>query len=219
MQLFLDTANVEQIRQGVRLGVISGVTTNPTLIAKEGRADYKAAILEICSLVKGPVSVEAVSQDRDGIITEARQISSWSPYIAVKIPVSAQGLEATAALTKEGIKVNLTLCFSVNQAILGALAGATYVSLFVGRLDDAGHNGMALVRDIVEVFSKYNLNTRVIAASIRHPLHCVEAAKAGAHIATVPYAVFMQMLEHPLTTSGIQRFLDDWKKFNQTVKG
>jgi transaldolase len=211
MRLFLDTANIEQIRQGVKMGVISGVTTNPTLISKEGHSNYEAAITEICSIVNGPVSAEVLRQETEAIVKEARVISSWSPHVVVKIPVTASGLEATSILAKRNVKVNLTLCFSVNQALLAALAGAAYVSPFVGRLDDIGHDGMALVAEIVQVFKNYNLSTQVIAASIRHPLHCVVAAKVGAHIATVPYNVLMQMVEHPLTANGIARFLEDWQ--------
>lgn len=213
MRLFLDTANVDHIRHAANLGVISGVTTNPSLVAREGRADYKRIVLEICSIrdwAVGSISAEVLSQETESIITEAREISSWSPSVAVKIPITAQGLEAISVLSREGVRVNLTLCFSLNQALLGALAGASYVSPFVGRLDDIGNDGMQLVADIVDMFQRYNFSTKVIAASIRHPLHCVAAAKAGAHIATVPYKVLMQMIEHPLTTSGIARFLEDF---------
>jgi len=211
MRLFLDTADIEQIRQAMKLGVISGVTTNPSLLSKVGWTDYKSAIVEICSLVNGPVSAEVLSQEPESMIEEAREISSWSPHVVVKIPSTVSGLEAVPALSREKIKVNFTLCFSLNQALLGALAGATYVSPFVGRLDDIGHDGMALVADIVQLFDRYNLPTQVIAASIRHPLHCITAAKAGAHIATIPYSVLMQMIQHPLTTIGVARFLEDWQ--------
>ncbi len=211
MLLFLDTANIEEIRHGARLGVISGVTTNPSLMAKESGLDFKATIQEIASVIKGPISAEALSLDAEGIIREAREVSSWAPNIVVKVPITSAGLEATAVLTREGIKTNLTLCFSVNQALLCASVGATYVSPFVGRLDDIGHDGMALVADIVNVFRNYGFNTQVLAASIRHPLHCVTAAKAGAHIVTVPYKILTQMLQHPLTDLGIKRFLEDWQ--------
>lgn len=212
MRLFLDTANIEQIKQSAKLGVITGVTTNPSLLAKEGKKDYKASLLEICSLIPGPVSVEVLSQDTAGIIREAKELSSWAPNIVIKIPVTPAGLEAISLLSRENIRTNLTLCFSLNQALLGALAGAAYVSPFVGRLDDAGHDGIQLVTEIVQLFNHYSFSTRVIAASLRHPLHCVAAAKAGAHIATVPYNVLMQMINHPLTTTGISRFLEDWQK-------
>jgi transaldolase len=212
MQLFLDTADISQIRQAVKLGVISGVTTNTTLISKAGWSDYKSAVQEICSIVKGPVSVEAVSQDSQAMMQEAREISRWSEYVVVKIPICPAGLEAASVLSKERIKVNFTLCFSLNQALLAALAGGAYVSPFVGRLDDVGHDGMELVADIVDCFDRYKMPTRVIAASIRHPLHCVTASRAGAHIATIPYAVLTQMISHPLTDVGIVRFLEDSKR-------
>jgi transaldolase len=211
MQIFLDTANIEQIKQGVRLGVISGVTTNPTLMMKEGLADYEAAVKTICEIVSGPVSVEVNAEDTHGMISQGRAMAKWAPNAVIKIPSTLAGLEATAALAKDGIGVNFTLCFSVNQALLGAAAGAAFVSPFVGRLDDIGDDGMQLVRDILLVYKNYGYNTRVIAASIRHPLHCVEAAKAGAHIATVPYGVLIQMMQHPLTDAGCARFLADWK--------
>jgi transaldolase len=198
--------------------VISGVTTNPSLVAKEKRADMKAVIREISSIVDGPISAEVLSQEPQAMIREAREASSWSPNVVVKIPVSASGLEAVSVLSKEGIRTNLTLCFSLNQAILGAIVGATYVSAFVGRLDDAGHDGMQLVAEIVEIFDNYKdrLKTQVIAASIRHPLHVVAAAKARAHIATVPYSVLMQMVKHPLTDIGICRFAEDWQRISKT---
>ena len=212
MRLFLDTANVEHIKHGVRLGVVSGVTTNPTLVAKEGCKDYRAVVEEICCIVPGPVSAEVVVEGVDAMLEQARQIAAWAPNVVVKIPATEEGFEVTAALKKENIKVNMTLCFSVNQALLAALAGASFISPFVGRLDDVGHDGMALVRDIVEVYKNYpDLTTEVLAASIRHPLHCIAAAKAGADVATIPYKVLLQMTKHPLTDIGIQRFLADWK--------
>ena len=211
MRIFLDTANVDQIRHGVKLGVVTGVTTNPTLVAKEGIKDYKAVVKEICAIVPGPVSAEVVVEGAQAMLEQARDIATWADNVMVKIPSTTEGLEVISTLAKENIKVNMTLCFSVNQALLGALAGTTYVSPFVGRLDDVGHDGMALVRDIVEVFNKYGLTTEVLAASIRHPLHCVAAAKVGAHIATVPYKVLLQMMQHPLTDIGIAQFLADWQ--------
>jgi transaldolase len=211
MQIFLDTANIDQIKQAARLGVISGVTTNPTLMSKEGKADYQAVVKEICSIIPGPISVEVLVEGVKPMIKQARLISSWAPNIVIKIPATTEGLEVTSVLAKENIKVNFTLCFSLNQALLGALAGAAYVSPFVGRLDDVGHNGMEVVKDIVDVFQHYHLPTQVIAASIRHPQHCVAAAKAGAHIATVPYDVLMQMIHHPLTDVGVAGFLSDWQ--------
>jgi len=211
MRIFLDTANIDEIRKGAKLGIISGVTTNPSLVSKEGKADYKTVVKEICSIIPGPISVEVLVQGVKPMIEQAKLISAWAPNIVIKIPATAEGLEVTSALAKQDIKVNFTLCFSLNQALLGALAGATYVSPFVGRLDDAGHNGMEVVKDIVDVFQHYKLPTQVIAASIRHPEHCVAAAKAGAHIATVPYKVLMLMIQHPLTDVGVTRFLSDWQ--------
>ena len=215
MRIFLDTANVEQIRQGARLGVISGVTTNPSLVSKEATDDYETVVKAICSIVSGSVSAEVLAEEAESMIEEAQIKASWAPNVTIKIPATAAGLQAISTLSQKNIEVNMTLCFSLNQAILGALAGATYVSPFVGRLDDAGHDGMQLVKDIVEVFAHYKLTTQVIAASIRHPLHCVAAAKAGAHIATVPYSVLMQMINHPLTDAGIAHFLADWKRVSQ----
>ena len=212
MELFLDTANIEHIRHGVRLGVISGVTTNPSIISREGQVDYQNLVKEICSIVPGPVSTEVLSRDAPGMVAEAREIAKWAENIVVKIPANLEGVEATSVLSKENIKVNFTLCFSLNQALLGAAAGATFVSPFVGRLDDIGEDGMEVVADIVEYFDYYQLSTQVIAASIRHPQHCLTAAKVGAHIATVPYKVLLQMIQHPLTDIGVERFMDDWKR-------
>lgn len=221
MRLFLDTANIEHIRHGVRLGVITGVTTNPSLVSKEGKVDYKRLVQEICSIVPGPVSTEVLSQDVSGMTAEAKEVASWAKNVVVKIPASLEGVEATHRLAKENVKVNFTLCFSVNQALLAAIAGATFVSPFVGRLDDIGENGMRLVKEIVEVFKNYpdSIKTEVIAASIRHPQHCIEAARAGTQIATVPYQVLMQMIQHPLTDIGIRRFLEDWHKVMGEGKG
>ena len=216
MRIFLDTANIEQIRQAAKLGVVSGVTTNPSLVSKEGVADYEATIKEICSIISGPISVEVLVEGVEPMKEQARQMSTWAPNVVIKIPATTEGVEVTSALAKEGIKVNFTLCFSLNQALLGALAGAAYVSPFVGRLDDIGHDGMQLVKEIVDVYKNYpDLHTEVIAASIRHPQHCVVAAKAGAHIATVPYDVLMQMIRHPLTDIGVSRFLTDWRRISQ----
>ncbi len=212
MQIFLDTANIDQIRQAARLGIISGVTTNPSLVAQESTNDYETVVKTICSIISGPVSAEVLAEDTESIVEEARVKASWAPNVAIKIPVTADGLAATATLSRENIAVNMTLCFSVNQALLAARAGAAFVSPFVGRLDDAGHDGMQVVSDIVEIYDRYQLQTKVIAASIRHPLHCVAAAKAGAHIATIPYSVLMQMIRHPLTDAGISRFLADWQR-------
>ena len=215
MRIFLDTANIDQIRQAAKLGIISGVTTNPSLVSKEGLADYKAVVKEICSIISGPVSAEVVVNETQAMLEQARDIATWASNVVVKIPSTTDGLEVTSTLAKENIKVNMTLCFSLNQALLGALAGATYMSPFVGRLDDISRDGMALVKDIVDVYNKYGLKTEVLAASIRHPQHCVAAAKAGAHIATVPYNVLMQMMHHPLTDIGVSRFLADWQRVAQ----
>jgi transaldolase len=215
MRIFMDTANIEQIRQAARLGVISGVTTNPSLVSQEGRADYEAVVKEICSIIPGPVSAEVVVEKTKDMIEQAQKIAGWAPNVVVKIPATAAGLEAISTLAKKKIKVNMTLCFSLNQAILGALAGAAYVSPFVGRLDDIGEDGMALVRDIVDVFEYYEFDTQVIAASIRHARHCVAAALAGAHIATVPYKVLTQMIQHPLTDIGVARFQKDWQRLSE----
>ncbi|MFC1847729.1 fructose-6-phosphate aldolase [Chloroflexota bacterium] len=215
MRIFLDTANIEEIRQAAKLGVVSGITTNPSLIAKEKRADMKAVIEEISSIIDGPISAEVLSLEPNAMIEEARVVSSWSPNVVVKIPMSEGGLEAISVLSREGIRTNLTLCFSLNQALLGTIAGATYVSPFVGRLDDISHDGMQLISDIVKVFDHFKVTTQVLAASIRHPLHVVVAAKAGAHIATVPYQVLKQMIRHPLTDIGIARFTEDWQSIQK----
>ena len=209
MRIFLDTANISEIRQGVKLGVVSGVTTNPSLVSKEGLADYKAVVQEICSIVSGPVSAEVVVNEAEAMLRQAREIATWAANVVVKIPSTTQGLEVISALAKENIKVNMTLCFTQNQALLGALAGAAYVSPFVGRLDDISCDGMALVKDIISVYNYYKLKTEVIAASIRHPEHCVAAAQPGAHIATVPFSGLMQMMHQPLTDNGIASLLAD----------
>jgi transaldolase len=214
MKLFIDTANVEHIREVASWGVLSGVTTNPSLIAKEGR-DFRTVIGEICALVDGPISAEATSEKAEGMLKEARELASWHPNVVVKIPMTAEGLKAAHACAREGIRTNVTLVFSPTQALLAARAGASFVSPFVGRLDDISHDGMSLVSTIVRMYGNYDIPTEVIVASVRNPLHVVEAAMMGAHIATVPYTVFKQMLAHPLTDKGIAAFLDDWAK----VKG
>lgn len=211
MKIFLDTANVKEIKEIAELGLVDGVTTNPTLVAKEGRG-FKETIVEICKVVKGPVSAEVVSLDSDGMIKEAKKVSSWAENIVIKIPMTEEGMKAVRKLSKEGIKTNITLVFSANQAIIAAKAGGSYVSPFLGRLDDVGTNGMDLLYDIMEIYELYGFTTEVIAASIRHPLHIVEAAKTGVHIITLPPSVIKQMFKHPLTDIGIKRFLDDWAK-------
>ena len=213
MRLVLDTANLDEIRDVARMGVLAGVTTNPTLMAKESGISYRDRVVEICEAVNGPVSAECTSREADSLVEEGRFIAGWHPNVVVKIPVDANGLEATSRLSAEGIKINMTLIFSANQALLAALAGATYVSPFVGRLDDAGHDGMEVVRQSVEIFDRYHLPTQVLAASIRSAPHVVQAALAGSHIATLPYAVLQAMLKHPLTDVGIERFLADARKY------
>ena len=218
MQIFLDTANIDQIKEAAGLGIISGVTTNPSLVAKETTSDYEAVTKKICSIISGPVSVEVLAEDAEGMIKEARVKAAWAPNVNIKIPITAEGLKATSVLSKEDIKVNMTLCFSANQALLGALAGATYVSIFIGRLDDAGHDGMEVVEDTMTILANYpELDAQLIAASIRNPMHVTRAAMTGADVATVPYAVLMQMMRHPLTDIGIKRFLADWKSVSKKV--
>lgn len=216
MRIFLDTANIEHIRHGVRLGVVTGVTTNPSLVSREGKVDYRKLVEDICAIVPGPVSTEVLGQEVKTVVTEAREIAKWADNVVVKIPASPEGVEATAVLAKENVKVNFTLCFTLNQAILAAEAGARFISPFVGRLDDIGEDGMMVVADIVEYLGYYQLPSQVIAASIRHPQHCLMAAKIGAHIATVPYEVLLQMIRHPLTDIGVQRFRDDWNRVMAT---
>ena len=216
MRIYLDTADINLITQAAGLGIISGVTTKPTLLYKAGVTDYEAAVKEITSIIPGPISVEVVVEGIEPMIEQARQMATWAPNVVIKIPANAEGLEVTSVLAGENIKVNMTLCFSVNQALLGGLAGAAYISPFVGRLDDIGQDGMQLVKDIVDVYNNYpEIHTEVIAASIRHPEHCLRAAKAGAHIATVPYEVLIQMTKHPLTDIGISRFLSDWQQISK----
>lgn len=210
MRLFLDTASIDEVRRGVGLGVISGVTTNPSLIAKERGVPYKTRVIEIAEAVDGPVSAECVTRTAAEMVAEGRDIASWHPNVVVKVPIDEEGLKAIRLLSSEGIRVNTTLIFSTNQALLAAMAGATFVSPFVGRLDDVGEDGMALVREIVDVFDTYDLPTQVLAASLRHPRHVTEAALAGSHVATLPFSVLLGMLKHPLTDVGIDRFLADY---------
>ena len=211
MKLFLDTANVEHIKEINGWGVLSGVTTNPSLVSKEGRG-MRECLREIAEVVRGPVSAEALSMDTEGMVREARELAAIAENINVKIPMTPQGLAAVSRLAREGIKTNVTLVFSATQALRAAAAGATFVSPFVGRLDDIGNNGMAVVEEIVDIFDTYGLATEVIAASLRHPMHVVQAARAGAHIATIPYEVMVAMVKHPLTDIGIKRFLEDYEK-------
>jgi len=211
MKFFIDTADVKAIKEMAALGVLDGVTTNPTLVAKEGR-DFLEVLKEICEIVDGPISAEVISLEAEGILKEARQLAKIHKNIVVKIPMTREGLKATKALSREAIRTNVTLVFSSNQALLAAKAGATYVSPFVGRLDDIGHVGMDLIREIVSIYANYGYPTQVIVASIRHPIHVIEAALAGAHVATIPPSVIEQLVKHPLTDLGIQRFLADWEK-------
>lgn len=212
MKLFLDTANIEDIRSAVALGVVDGVTTNPTLIAKEGQP-YREVLAEICQIVDGPVSAEVVALEADKMVAEARELAAIHDQIVVKVPITADGLRAVKRLAAEGIRTNVTLVFSPTQALLAAKAGASFVSPFVGRLDDRGHEGMALIEQIVTMFRNYDVDTEVIVASVRHPMHVVEAALLGADIATIPHKVLTQMLGHPLTDLGIQQFLADWDRY------
>jgi transaldolase len=213
MRLFLDTADIDEIREVHRMGVLAGVTTNPSLMAKVSGKSYRDRVVEICELVQGPVSAECTSRDVAGLLEEGRQIASWHKDVVVKIAIDANGLEAASTLAREGIKINMTLVFTANQALMAALAGCTYVSPFVGRLDDIGLDGMEVVRDSVEIFDRYNLPAQVLAASIRGPQHVTQAALAGAHIATIPFSVMQAMIKHPLTDTGIERFLADSRKY------
>ncbi len=217
MKFFLDTANLEEIRQGVSLGVIDGVTTNPTLVAKEGRP-FREHILEICKIVKdGVVNAEVVSTDTAGILREAREIATWHPNIVVKLPTIPDGVRALSVLSKEGIRINTTLVFTASQALIVAKAGAYFVSPFLGRLDDISTDGLTLLREIMEIYRAYNFSTQVLAASLRHPLHVIEAARMGAHIGTMPFKVFEQLFKHPLTDRGLEGFLKDWEKAREQL--
>ena len=243
MLIFLDTANIEEIREMTELGIIDGVTTNPSLMAKMGRTDYKNVTQEVCSLVQGPVSAEVIRSDAEGMVEEALKIAQWSPHVAVKIPFTGEGLKALKALrgrhadpgticdgcpwlgkcntplekarqvvSERPIQFNVTLVFSANQALLAAKAGAAYVSPFIGRLDDAGNDGMPLVEEIRTIFDNFGFETKIITASVRHPMHMVEAAMIGSDVATVPYAVLRKALRHPLTDAGLKAFTDDWQR-------
>lgn len=212
MKFFIDTANLNEIREAAELGLIDGVTTNPSLIAKEGDIDFKRHIAAICEIVQGDISVEVTSLDTEGMLGEGREYARIAPNVVVKCPLTREGLKATRRLTDEGTKVNVTLCFSAAQAILAAKAGAAYISPFVGRLDDVGQNGLELLSDIIEIYGNYGWKTEVLAASIRHPIHIVEAARMGAHVATIPFKVIEQLIKHPLTDKGLDQFLADWQK-------
>lgn len=211
MKIFIDTANIDEIKAANEWGIIDGVTTNPTLVAKEGK-DFKSMVNQILSIVDGPISVEVISTESEGMVIEALEMSKWSKNIVIKIPMIPEGLKAVKILNEKGIKTNVTLVFSVNQALLAAKAGATYVSPFIGRLDDIGHEGMQIIRELVQIYKLYDFKTEIIVASVRHPLHVVESAKIGAHVATIPYSVIEKMFKHPLTDIGLEKFLKDWKK-------
>jgi transaldolase len=215
MKFFLDTANLNEIREAASIGMIDGVTTNPSLVAKEGGVDFKQHIAAICEITQGPVSAEVTSLDLDGMLREGREYAAIAPNVVVKCPLTIEGLKATRKLTDEGTRVNVTLCFSAAQAILAAKAGAAYISPFIGRLDDIGQNGLELLAEIVEIYNNYDWQTQVLAASIRHPIHVVEAARMGADVATMPFKVIEQLAKHPLTDKGLEGFLADWKKREQ----
>lgn len=212
MKFFIDTANLDEIREASEMGLIDGVTTNPSLIAKEKDVDFKEHIAKICELVKGDVSAEVTALDTEGMLREGRELAKIAPNVVIKCPLTLEGLKATRIFKDEGTKVNVTLCFSPAQALLAAKSGASYISPFIGRLDDIGQDGMQLIRDIVQIYDNYGFPTEVLAASIRHPMHIVDSALAGADVATIPFKVIQQLVKHPLTDKGLESFLNDWKK-------
>lgn len=214
MKLFLDTGSIDEIRQGVETGLVDGVTTNPTLVSREGKP-FNELIKEICKLVPGPVNAEVTAQDAAGMLKEARVLRELAPNVCIKIPLIPEGLKALGTLSKEGVMTNITLVFSPLQALLAAKLGATYISPFIGRLDDVGHIGMDVIRQIREIFDNYGFQTQILTASVRHPVHVLEAALAGSDVATLPFKVFNQLVKHPLTDTGNERFLEDWAKLNQ----
>jgi transaldolase len=214
MKFFIDTADIKEIREAAAMGLVDGVTTNPSLVAKSGRK-FRDVLVEICDIVKGPVSAEVVSTKHDDMMKEARELSALRSNVVVKIPLIAEGLKAVRTCSNEGIKTNVTLCFSPTQALLAAKAGASYISPFVGRLDDIATDGMQLIAEILEIYENYDFKTEVLVASVRHPMHVQQAARLGAHIATCPFSVLMQLAKHPLTDSGLTKFLEDWKKVPQ----
>jgi transaldolase len=214
MKIFIDTANIPAIKKFYEIGIINGVTTNPTIMSRE-RKSFNQIVSEIVQTVNGPISVEAISTKAENIVEEAKQLANLHPNIVVKIPATLEGLKAVKILSKKGVKTNVTLVFSTNQGLLAAKAGATYVSVFIGRLNDNGQRGMQVVQELVKIFKLYGFKSQVIAASIRHPQHVIEAAKAGAHVATIPVEVLEKMIKHPLTDTGLQKFLDDWKKVQE----
>ncbi len=211
MKFFIDSANINEIKEAASLGILDGVTTNPSLVAKEGK-DFKTLLREICAIVDGPISAEVVSTDFDGMMKEARDLAKIHKNIVIKVPLIKEGLKAVKALKSEGIRTNVTLCFSPNQALMAAKAGAYFISPFIGRLDDISTDGMELIRQVVTIYRNYGYTTEVLVASVRHPLHVVEAAMIGAHVCTIPFKVIDQLIKHPLTDLGLERFLADWKK-------
>ena len=214
MKFFIDTASIKEIKEAASYGLLDGVTTNPSLVAKEGK-NFRELLDEIIKIVDGPISAEVVSTDYDGIMKEAHELSKIHKNIVVKVPLIKEGIKAVKSLAEKGIKTNVTLCFSPSQALLAAKAGATYISPFVGRLDDISHDGMGLIQQIIQIYNNYNFKTQVLVASIRHPLHLVDAALMGAHVATMPFEVINKLFKHPLTDLGLEKFLSDWKKSNQ----
>jgi len=214
MKFFIDTANIEEIKEAAAMGVLDGVTTNPSLVAKEGK-DFVELLKEIVEVVDGPISAEVVSTDFEGMMKEAHELVKIHRNIVIKIPLIPAGVKAVKALSQEGIKTNVTLCFSPAQALLAAKAGATYISPFVGRLDDIGHDGMQLIEQIVNIYTNYGFETEVLVASIRHPMHLITAAEMGADVATIPFSVILKLFKHPLTESGLENFLKDWEKLNK----
>jgi transaldolase len=216
MKFFLDTANINEIKEGLALGLVDGVTTNPSLVAKEG-VNFHQRIKEICAVVNGSVSAEVTALDFDGMMKEGHVLAKLHPNVTVKVPLIPEGIKTCKALSSEGIKVNVTLCFSPSQALLAAKAGATYISPFVGRLDDVSTDGMQLIKDIIQIYKNYDFKTQVLAASLRHPMHVVQSALAGAHVGTMPFSVIKQLFNHPLTDIGLKKFLADWDKVKDQV--
>jgi len=211
LRIFIDTANIKEIEEINSMGILAGVTTNPTLVAREKR-DYREVIKEICNIVEGPISAEVIGLEFEDMVREGKELASIHPNVVIKVPLTEPGLKAISALKKMGITTNATLVFSANQALLAARAGAGFVSPFIGRVDDIGNDGLVLLNDILTIFNQYRIDTEVIAASIRHPMHVIESARMGSHIATIPYKIIKQMVKHPLTDAGIEKFLEDWKK-------
>ncbi len=214
MKFFIDTANIEEIKEATAMGLLDGVTTNPSLVAKEGK-DFKKLLKEIVEIVDGPISAEVVSTDFEGMMKEAEELTAIHKNIVIKVPLIPEGIKAVKAMTAKGIKTNVTLCFTASQALLAAKAGATYISPFVGRLDDISHNGMDLIEQIVTIYDNYGYTTEVLVASVRHPIHLVQAAEIGADVATIPFSVIKKLFNHPLTDSGLEKFLSDWKTLKE----